>query len=345
MRFKRPGRLLAPYLILIVSAFSGLSFRDAHANLSLESSAESEDASGKRPLDLGLELGGNVLKASRGDGERRDHAWLFGTRLALLFRYRYLYVKPGVEFQYLHLDVNDEDSIDNAKLGSSQTTGGAPKGMFRTLAVGGTLGAVIPSSWIGTRVVQFGGFCEGYVMPRRGRLKLRALHVLYGAQPRDVLDSDELDRTIAERVPGLPEAQRTNLKDAIESDLRNIDVSYRMWTFTAVGFVTLQIGELAGRSVSRGIVATLVRPFRESAVSVGGGWIHLDLDVNVEVGNTLDDLIREDPSENVKKDKPIGVLRWGLPFGKQLGVDLEASAGPQNGVWIGRGELAFSVRF
>lgn len=277
--------LLTPFLSLSITAAPiGTALANVLTEVALERTGERPP-----PWALGLELGGGLLRG----GRRRDVVHRYHLRVGLPISYQTFYVKPLIEFERLTIEANrSSGQLRSAKLEPEMelTDGRA----FRNLAVGLSCGAVVPASLLREfTVVQFGASLEGRATLLRPQLRFNELIVAYGSGERDV--------------------------EAVGND--NTEVTYRLWTLTAVGFATVRIDQLHGTALRRMRQSAWLRPVANSATSVSVGAMRFILDVNVDVDPAFRRYVTENPSERVERTRPILTVRQALPFSRWWGIE------------------------
>lgn len=283
--YTRSCTLLTPFLALTIAAsLSGA----VYANVLTEVALERSDPR-PPPWTLGLELGGGLLRG----GRRRDVVHRYHLRVGLPVSYRSFYVKPLVELKHLSIDANrSSGQLRSAKLEPDmELTDGR---VLRNFAIGLACGTVVPASLLrGFTAVQFGTSVEGRATLLRPRLRFNELIVAYGSGERDVV--------------------------AVGND--HTEVTYRLWTFTTIGFATVRIDQLDGVALRRMRQSAWLRPVANGATSASIGAMRFILDVDVEVNDAFRRYVQKNPGERIDRTRPVFMLRQALPFTRWWGIE------------------------
>ncbi|MBI4450207.1 hypothetical protein HY634_04050 [Candidatus Uhrbacteria bacterium] len=301
--------MLTPFLSLAVTAAMAI---PAAANVLVETALDRrEDA--PSPWTLGLDLGAGVMRG----GRKHDVVDRYHLVIGVPIGYRSVYVRPILEVQYLTIETS-RSSGQLRKASLTPVLDLEDGRTLRNIAVGLTVGGVIPSQWLRRfRLVQFGAFVEGRTTILRPALRFDELRVVYLDEERDVKSMGNANTT----------------------------VHYRLWTITAASFATLRLSEI-GWAATRWMRRRLIfRPVADSAVSVAVGATQFVLDVDVEVNSTLDRYVSDDPSERVTKRKPITLLRYAIPLTSRVGIEFLGAASQASDRWLYALDGMIGVRF
>lgn len=287
-----------PCLILVGVAGAGAP-REAYANLLMESEAGATSAS---DWDLGLDLRLGAFTGTRDQTLRDDSIKRYHGAIGLPVRYKIFYVVPDLQFQYVRIETTKTaGQLRSAKLHSENSLD--KDRVLHNLAVGGSAGAVVPSSVLGGfEALQLGAFVEGRTTLTETSLTFDELRVLYQGRPLDMKDIGN--------------------NGAVE-------VTYRWWTVAEGAFLTLRMSESLLRKTP--LVRALSRPLAGSALSLAAGMLHFRLDVDVEVSEHFRQYVTSDQSQRVSKDELYLKLRFAVPLGKRFVLEVGGSATKQNG--------------
>ncbi len=307
--------LLTPYLGALIAALTLSSSTSAYADLLLESDA------GRARLPAfaaALQLRLGTIKGTRDRKTHADEVRRYHGAFGVALRYRFLYLVPELEVQYVEIETTRTDGqLRRAKLRSK---GGLAEGeAFKNLAVGGTLGAALPASVMrGFAALQPGVFVDGRTTLVSPSLSFDELVVVYKGH---------------------------NLNMEEQGNSGALKVNYRWWTLAWGGFLNLRMEELPRFWSKTPLLRPIGRALQRSVLSVSGGMLHFRLNVDVEVDKSFEQYVEGDQSQRISKDRLFLRTRYAVPLTGPVGVEIGGSATRKNGDWLYEADALLSVRF